>query len=365
MQEKKLRPGFTTGSAATAAALAAALTALNGMEYEKVTITTPLGTPLHIPVQFKGVADGLVTYSVIKDGGDDPDVTNGCEIQAAVALTTDERITIKGGKGVGIVTKPGLSTPVGEPAINPVPRQMIIDSVKKCLPPDKGAIITISVPLGESIAKKTLNSHLGIVGGISILGTTGIVYPMSEEAYKTSLTPQLDVIKALGYETLVLTPGRIGQRCAEQFGFSGEYICLTSNYLGYMLEQAVEKGFRKLILAGHPGKLVKLAAGVFHTHNRMGDGRLEAMAAAAAVLDAPAALVKDIFYSLTTEAAIQLIDQWEKRDEFWTLLAHRAIEKVGKYLFQEASVSLIFFNYQGQVLGSADPGNLIGGLLNE
>ncbi len=364
MQKKQLRTGFTTGSAATAAALAATLTALRGIKYEDITITTPLGITLNIPVQFKSITGNHVTYSVIKDGGDDPDVTHGCEIQAAVVLTTDEQIIIKGGKGVGIVTKPGLSIPVGEPAINPVPRQMMIDSVKKCLPPGKGAIITISVPLGESIAKKTLNSHLGIIGGISILGTTGIVYPMSEEAYKTSLTPQLDVIKALGYQTVVLTPGRIGQRCAEQFGFSADYTCLTGNYLGYMLEQAVEKGFRKLILAGHPGKLVKLAAGVFHTHNRMGDGRLETMAAAAAVLNAPAALVKDIFYSLTTEAAIQLISQWEKRDDFWTFLAHRAIEKVGKYLFQEAAVSLIFFDYQGQVLGSADPDNLIGGVLN-
>lgn len=240
----------------------------NGIIPDEVEIDTPIGTKLRLKIYHKQLSADVAACAVQKDAGDDPDVTNGCYVHAKVKRIFTQTIEIDGGEGIGRVTKPGLQVPVGHAAINPVPRRMIEGAVKEVIGNGCGLKIVISVPNGKALGEKTFNPKLGIIGGISIIGTTGIVRPMSEEAFKTSLLCGLDIAKGIGYETVVLVPGSLGERAMlNLLDVPKDQVIQISNFVGFMLKAAQERHFKKIILAGHPGKLVKLLRGDFHTHS--------------------------------------------------------------------------------------------------
>ena len=362
MPEKKLRSGITTGTCA-AAAVKAAILACQGQRTNSVEVFSPQGRAICVPVlTASAVAGNTGQAIVIKDAGDDPDITNGIEIRAEVQLVDESGILIKAGLGVGIVTKPGLSVPVGEPAINPGPRQMITRAATDALPAGKGAVVTISIPEGERLARKTLNPVLGIAGGLSIIGTTGIVEPMSEEAFKKSLSPQISVTKALGYDAVVFVPGKIGQDIAGRCGLPAEAIAQTSNFIGYMLESAVNYGMRDVLLFGHLGKIVKIAAGVFYTHNRIADARLETIAAYLAAAGAPQGMICRILDCTTTEAAAEIIKEYEYGG-IYRILAERATARAQRHTFGELRVGTVIVTLQGEILGMDDNAREIGAKL--
>lgn len=274
---KRLRKGYTTGTCAAAASAAAAKMLYGGEVVSRIEVGLPGGSRVEFDVVDIEKDEDHVTCCIVKDAGDDPDVTDGMKICARVARA-DAGITIAGGEGIGTVTKPGLAVAVGEPAINPVPRSMIADNVSKNIPDKTGVEVTIFAPEGTERAKKTFNARLGIIGGISILGTTGIVRPMSLDSLKASLIPQVDIALALGYKTIALVPGNMGAKAAEaRLKFPPDAIVQMSNYVGFMLDYCVKAGVETVVLVGHIGKLVKVAAGHFDTHSGKTDDPVEIM----------------------------------------------------------------------------------------
>lgn len=362
MSGELLREGYTTGSCAAAAAKAA-VCAIKGEMITTTVILSPQGQAISVPIDSVQVTPEGGYACVIKDGGDDPDITHGTKIIVHVKLTNQIDICLQAGSGVGIVTKPGLSVPVGQPAINPGPRLMIERALREILPRDQGAVVTISVPNGKELAKKTLNPTLGIEGGISIIGTTGIVKPMSEEAFKNSLTPQISVVRALGYEDIVFVPGRIGQDVAiEKLKLPAELVVQTSNFIGHMLEQAVRLGMKRVLLIGHLGKLAKVAAGVFHTHNRVADARMETLGAYAAACGASQAAVQAILACTTTEAAMTIIAQY-KLQSVYQVIASRASIRAQRYVFGDLTVGTVVVTLAGEILAADEIAQDIGGAL--
>lgn len=349
---RELRKGFSTGAAAAAATKAAAHRLL-GTVLDQVDLNLTNGIGLVIPISNSGIGlSGEAFAEVVKDGGDDPDVTNGIVIKAVVRKI-GAGVKICGGKGVGRVTKPGLPIEPGEPAINPVPRRMI-ETALNDVTAEGGWEVTIEVPEGERVATKTLNPRLGIIGGISILGTTGIVEPMSEEAWRLSLASQLSIIKALGHRTIVLTPGRQGASVAINSGIPEDQVAEMSNFVGYLLDKCFELGFASVILWGHYGKLLKVAAGNFQTHNRVSDGRLETLAALAAVNGVSTPTVAEILQANTTEEAVNRLTQL-KLDR---IILNQAAERISRRAQERASglsVGAVLTDRQGSVRG-IDPG---------
>ncbi len=354
---EKLKKGYTTGSTAAAAAKAAVKSLLNQKEVKKVEIDTPAGVKLNLEVADIELKSGakreIARASVIKDAGDDPDVTDGLKIFAKVELSDRAEIEVLGGKGVGKVTKPGLAVEVGKAAINPVPHKMIKKEIKKLVPEGKGAKVIIEVPKGEELAQETLNPQLGIVGGISILGTTGIVEPMSKRAYRDSLVLAIDQALAVGEEELVFVFGNYGKNTAIELGFKKEQIVRMSNFVGFMLKKAVEKGVKKIILIGHIGKLVKVAAGIFNTHSQVADARRETIAAYTAFLGGSQSLIKNILAANTAEETVALIKE-SQLDKVFNLLAKRAAKRAEEHVKKELKIKGIIFSMQKGVLGSYD-----------
>ncbi|MCE5214412.1 MAG: cobalt-precorrin-5B (C(1))-methyltransferase CbiD [Methanobacterium sp.] len=341
--------GITTGTTAAAAAAAALKSIKQDIKY--VNLKTPLGV-LKIDVcSVKKINDTQGRASVIKRSYHDPDVTRNLEIFADVKVVKEKGIKIKGGKGVGLVTKPGLQVPVGQPAINPVPQQMIKDNLMNLLPKNRGAEVIISIPEGEELAKKTLNPRLGIEGGISILGTTGIARSMNLESYKKSFKCQLDVALAQGYEELVFVPGNIGQNIAQEILFyKNDQIIQMGNFPGYMLEEASQMNIRKIILLGHAGKLIKLAAGIFNTEHRMADGRREVIAAHAALIGARKGVVSNIFQANTTEEMMDILEEEKILKETFNSIAHAIKERSSeKY---PGMLDVVIVKMDGSVLNS-------------
>ncbi len=261
-----------------------------------------------------------VTCAVIKDGGDDPDITTGARICATVKLTGDGEIIIDGGEGVGRVTKPGLDQPKGNAAINSVPRKMIKENICQVLNGagvmDLGVSVVISVPEGEELAEKTFNPRLGIVGGISILGTTGIVEPMSDRAIVETIRTEIRMRKAEGYRILLAAPGNYGMSfLKEVYVTAEETAIMSSNFIYDTVRMAVEEGFEKLLFAGHIGKLVKVAGGIKNTHSRYGDHRMEILnqiiqdILPKALLPQMDDLKEQIMECVTTDEAVKIIDQ--------------------------------------------------------
>ncbi|MBQ3392522.1 MAG: cobalamin biosynthesis protein CbiD [Lachnospiraceae bacterium] len=279
---RKLRLGYTTGSCAAAASAAAARMLLTGSEVRQVRIGTPAGTALVLEIEEIRRGENWVRCAVRKDSGDDPDVTDGALIAALVKGSDQPGIRIEGGEGVGRVTRPGLDQPVGAAAINSTPRRMIAEAVSLemreygGINSPAGMDVTISVPEGGKLAAKTFNPKLGIVGGISILGTSGIVNPMSDEALLATIRAEISVRRSEGLPVLAAAPGNYGKNFfLEKYGFSLDTCVTTSNFICDALQMAAEAGFKKFLLIGHIGKLVKVAGGVRNTHSRYGDRRME------------------------------------------------------------------------------------------
>ncbi len=268
--DKGLREGFTTGTAAAAAAKAAVIALVSGNLPGEVSVTLPRGGELSVKIKSVIVEGGVAIATVVKDGGDDPDVTNKAEIVAAVGFEPGGELTIEvdGGEGVGRVTRPGLAVSPGRAAINPVPMEMITASVKEAAVAAGAFKVTVSVPLGVELAEKTMNGRLGIVGGISILGTTGIVVPLSTDAYKDSIVCALDVAVAAGLTEVVLSTGRSSEKAVEDsFNLPEAAFILTGDHMGYALTEAAKrKELKKATLAGQFGKVTKIAAGHMDTH---------------------------------------------------------------------------------------------------
>ncbi|MDR1965824.1 MAG: cobalt-precorrin-5B (C(1))-methyltransferase CbiD [Synergistaceae bacterium] len=298
--------GFTTGSAAAAAAVAAARF-LFDRNCGKVVLNLPGGRGIAIPITgCRRTEEGAEAW-VTKDSGDDPDVTHGAVIVSEVDVSSESGITILGGDGVGVVTKPGLLVPPGKAAINPGPMALIRKALGQELPQGMGAKVTISIPGGEELAKRTYNPRLGIIGGLSVLGTTGIVSPMSADAIIGTIKTELSVLKAAGANIACLVPGNYGRRMATLLGIPGNMIVNMSNFAGESLSMVGNLGFEKLILIGQIGKFSKLSAGSLDTHSAKSDGRLEAIAAYSAIYGAKSEDVREILdSSMADEVAARI-----------------------------------------------------------
>ncbi|MCG8401064.1 MAG: cobalt-precorrin-5B (C(1))-methyltransferase CbiD [Firmicutes bacterium] len=358
-QSKRLRTGITTGASAAAAAKAAALALFANRRPSEVTVNNPDGKRLKVPIaRYLELPDGKGA-AVVKDGGDDPDVTHDLEIIASVTADDQSTVTVRGGEGVGTVTRPGLQIPVGSPAINPVPEWMIKTAVSEVLPGNTGCMVTISVPGGEKAAGRTLNPRMGIVGGISILGTTGIVRPMSEDAFKDSLAPLIDLSLAAGYQSVLLTPGRLGYRWALEYGLPEKAVVEMSNFVGFMLQACAAKGIKKVLLWGHHGKLVKVAAGIFHTHSRVADARGETMAALAASRGADRETVQSLLACNTTEAMVEILREKEL-PEVLQLAARRASVRATEYVGGKLIVGTALLSMTGKLLAADQQARAIG-----
>ena len=347
--KKFLRGGYTTGACAAAGVKAALILLTTGEVVDDVEITALDSTPLKIPVaRVEKISDGI-RAQVIKFSGDDPDITNGASVFTTVRQIFGDEIIFRAGVGVGHVTKAGLQLPVGEPAINPKPRQLIRNVAAEF---NVGGLeVEISIPAGVELAKKTLNPILGVEGGLSIIGTTGVLRPMSEEAFKNSLVPQIDVAIAAGFDELIFVPGKIGETIAKKLGFNDGAIIQTSNFVGFMLEAAAQRNVAKIILCGHVGKLVKVAAGIFHTHNRVADGRLETLAAYAAAEGLQSAEVQKILDATTTEEAAQIISA-NHLERVYKKIAERASIRAMRYVFGKLTVKTILVDFAGNILGA-------------
>ena len=310
---KKLRLGYTTGSCAAAAAKAAAWMLLSGSKKESIRLLTPKGMELALAVEDIYLSPDCVRCAIRKDSGDDPDITRDTLIYAEVRKTETVGIVIDGGQGVGRVTKPGLDQPVGAAAINSVPRRMIRENVEEVcglFGYTGGLRVVISAPDGETLAKKTFNPRLGIEGGISILGTTGIVEPMSEKALTDTIYLEMKMIRSSGYERCYIVPGNYGMDfLTEQLELDAELTVKCSNYVGEAIEDARLLGMKGILLIGHVGKWVKLAAGVMNTHSRQADCRMEVLAVHAAMQGADRESVCRIMQCLNTTEALKIIRQ--------------------------------------------------------
>jgi len=347
---KNLRSGYTTGACAAAGVKAALIYFSTKKIVREVEITALDGTKLKIPIKnVEKLFDGRICSEVVKFSGDDPDITNGASVFTTVKKISVEEIIFKAGIGVGTITKAGMQLPVGEPAINPGPRRLIKNVAEEF--GVFGLEVEISIPAGVELAKRTLNPILGVEGGLSIIGTTGVLRPMSEEAFKNSLVPQIDVAKAAGFDELVFVPGKIGENIAKKLGFEDGAIIQTSNFIGFMLEAAAEREISKIILCGHIGKLIKVAAGVFHTHNRVADARLETLAAYAAVEGLKSSEVRKILDANTTEDATQIISA-NHLESVYKKIAARASCRAQRYVFGKLKIKTVLVDFAGNILGA-------------
>lgn len=311
---KKLRRGYTTGSCAAAASKAAAIMLLGGGILETVYLMTPCGIGLTLIVHEIMRGEHSVSCGIVKDSGDDPDVTNGMTVYALVEKTDmPHEILIDGGEGIGRVTKPGLDQPVGKAAINSTPRRMITEEMRQVCEDygyRGGLKVTISAPAGVELAKKTFNPRLGIVGGLSILGTTGIVEPMSDEAVVETIRTELSMRAASGKTVVLFTPGNYGaDYIKNELHIVPEAAVTTSNFIGDAFSLAAEFGFKGALLVGHIGKLIKVAGGMFHTHSRFGDCRMEIFASHAGMCGASADVVQRIMDSATTDDMLAILEK--------------------------------------------------------
>ncbi len=363
-----MRFGFTTGSCAAAASKAGAFMLLTGKIKRAIKIETPKGITFDAEIIDIVRAENSVSCAVIKDGGDDPDVTTGAHVVSAVSFLpeTDGKpyVKIKGGFGVGRVTKPGLDQPVGEAAINHVPREMIEKEVLEvCNVCDfhSGILIEISVPEGEALASKTFNPRLGIEGGISILGTSGIVEPMSSQALLDTIRVELNQKKALGYKAVAVTPGNYGQEfMLKTFGYDLDRSVKCSNFIGDTIDMAAELGFDKLLLTGHIGKLVKVSGGIMNTHSKEGDCRMELLAAAAVKAGCGLSTIKSVLDCVVTEEALAHIKSENKLEQ----VMQHIIERIMFFLEKRGGGKLeigcmVYSNQFGLLAKSANADSLL------
>ncbi len=351
-----LRAGFTTGTCAAAAARAATELLFGGGQKTEVQVATPSGLTLTLPL-CQAETDGVVARCAVRKwAGDDPDVTGGLVVVAEVRVADLPGVFLAAGAGVGRVTKPGLAVPPGEAAINPVPRRQIVQAVAEVLPVGRGVAITLSIPGGEEAACKTLNPQLGIVGGLSILGTTGIVEPMSADAFRRSLPPQVDVALAAGHHRLFLVPGRMGKKnLLGRFSVAEEAVVLTGNFIGFMLKACAARGVEEAVLFGHAGKLVKVAAGVTDTHSSVADARRETLVAYAALCGVPPGVLHELMGHGTAEESVHCL----LAGGYGGVLAAVAREAARRGSLMAGGnlrVGCVMTNLKGEIVGCDDVG---------
>ena len=365
--QKKLRFGYTTGSCAAGAARGAARLLLGEDEISEVELMTPKGILLHLEILDRKRSENAASCAVRKDAGDDPDTTNGILVYAKVEKflirsDMEDRIVIDGGIGVGRVTKPGLSQKVGEAAINPVPRAMILQAVEEIADQyhyEGGLKVTISVPEGEKIAKKTFNPRLGIVGGISILGTSGIVEPMSEKALIDSIRVEMTQHAAMGEQYMLVTPGNYGaDYLREHMELPFEKNIKCSNYVGETIDMAVDMGVKGILFISHIGKFVKVAAGIMNTHSHSADARMEVLCSNAIRAGGDLACARSILQCNTTDEALRVLDEnhilketmKEITDRIQFYLDHRSYQQIllGAVIFSNE------YGYLGQTANAAE-----------
>lgn len=345
---KKLRLGYTTGSCAAAAAKAASWMLLAGREKKTIGLLTPKGIALTLDVLEITREKDTVSCAIRKDSGDDPDATRDTLIFASVRKCPQPGIHIDGGRGIGRVTKRGLDQPVGNAAINSVPRRMIEENVREvagAFDYTGGLSVIISAPEGEEIAKKTFNPRLGIVGGISILGTSGIVEPMSEQALVDTIRVELTQRRAMGQEDILLTPGNYGADfIQDEIGLKLGTAVLTSNFIGDALEICKELGFRSALLVGHIGKLVKLAGGMWNTHSKFGDCRMELIAAHAAALGLSKEKTDEVLSSVMCDDALRILKEEGLMEKTLARLAVRIDAQLSHKAGGEITLGAIVFS---------------------
>lgn len=355
VEQKKMRTGYTTGSCAAAAAKAAVCMLLSGEVIQQVRLMTPKGVELDLEVEQIERRQHGVRCAVRKDSGDDPDVTNGIYVYAEVRKEPEPGTYLDGGEGIGRITKKGLEQPVGAAAINRVPRQMILEAVKEQsirYGYQGGLSVIISAPEGKKLAAKTFNPRLGIENGISILGTSGIVEPMSEKALTDTIFLEMKMLKENGIDRCCVVPGNYGRDfLAEQLGVDTDQAVKCSNYIGETIDAAVNLEMRSLLLVGHIGKLIKVAAGVMNTHSRQADCRMEVLAAYAAAEGASAECVQAILSCITTTEALELL----KEKGILSGVMERVMERIDFHLRHRAGGSLqveaIVFSTEDGILG--------------
>ena len=331
---KRLRCGYTTGSCAAAASKAAAIMLLSGKKLESVWLMTPKNIGFTLELENVRMEKDRVSCAVRKDSGDDPDITNGILIFAQVSLFESDKFAaeIDGGVGVGRVTKPGLDQPVGSAAINSTPRRMIAEELRIAAEEygySGGIRAVISIPEGERLAQNTFNPRLGIVGGLSILGTTGVVEPMSDAAIVDTIRAELSMLHAAGKKYALLTPGNYGEAYIREYcTLDADKAVKTSNFIGDSLDIAAEFGFEGVLLVGHIGKLVKLAGGLYNTHSRWGDCRAEIFAAHTALCGGSRETAIKIMNSVMTDDMTDIVSDAGIRDEVMNSIT----DKIAFYL---------------------------------
>lgn len=371
-----MRYGFTTGSCAAAAAKAAAYMLFSGCDKNHITIITPKGIPFEADIIDITRGALSVSCAVVKDGGDDPDVTTGLLICAKVSILSDcfdtvnnasegelSEVIIKGGEGVGIVTKPGLDQKVGEAAINSVPRSMITKEVTEVMELFDfiGKLqVEITVPGGRKTALKTFNPRLGIVDGISILGTSGIVEPMSTKAILDTIQLELRQKKALGHTKVVVTPGNYGLSfLQEEYSYDIENAVKISNFVGESIDMAVNEGYESMLLVGHIGKLIKLSGGIMNTHSKEGDCRMELLCAAACKYVDNTDILRRILECISTEEAIKLLDELNIRDKVMSDIVKKMEYYVNHRGGDNIRIECITFSNELGLLGTTDGANAL------
>lgn len=352
--KQRLRCGYTTGSCAAAAARGAAEYLLTGRWRDEVQLETPAGLVITAQLLERYGADTYAQCAVEKDGGDDPDVTHGVLVYARVERIPGTDIVIDGGEGVGRVTRPGLDQPVGAAAINSTPRRMIaqqVEQVRQQAGYSGGLLVTVSIPAGVKLAARTFNPRLGIVGGISVLGTSGIVRPMSEAALVDTIEVELSAHYANGCRDVLVSPGNYGEDFSRDvLGLSVDRQVLCSNYVGDAIDRAAALGYRSFLLVGHLGKLVKIAGGAMNTHSKVADGRRETLATHAALCGASRDVVQGVFQAPTTDAAIPILDQAGLRERVLASISEALYENL-KHRAGEMEIEALFFSNRYGILG--------------
>lgn len=354
-ENKKLRLGYTTGSCAAAAAKAAGMMLLEHRLIEYVKLMTPKGILLNLEVQDIKRDAEAVSCAIEKDAGDDPDVTNKLWIYAKVTKTREKGIFLAGGAGVGTVTRPGLEQPVGSPAVNRVPREMITKELMQVCRQtgyQGGLSVELSVPGGEKTAEKTFNPRLGILGGISILGTSGIVEPMSETALLASIQVEMKQQVSTGSKQLLMTPGNYGRDFLREYlPYNLETAIKCSNFVGETIDMAVELGVEQMLFVAHLGKFIKVAGGIMNTHSRNGDARMEILAANAILAGADITVLQQVMSAVSTEAGVRLLKEAGCLEATMRLVMEKIEYYLNKRSCGNVKVSAIVFSSELGELG--------------
>ncbi|AJW71862.1 cobalt-precorrin-5B (C(1))-methyltransferase [Nitrosopumilus adriaticus] len=353
-EKVKLKTGYTTGSSATAAAKAALLSIINQEKIESIEILLPKRSFIQIPVHSCEFELNNAKCSVIKNGGDDPDVTHGAEIIVELSITKKiNKIEIDGGEGVGIVTKPGLGLEINKPAINPVPKKMITENLReigKEILLKNGIRVLISVPKGKELGPKTDNPRLGIINGISILGTSGIVIPFSTASYAASIRQNLDVAIAMGNDTVVLTTGGRSEDFAKKIVDLPEHCFVQmGDFSGYTIQQCGKKDIKKAYVVGFIGKLAKMAAGVKQTHVKGSKVDMAFLSELAKRCDANENVIQKIKKANTARHVSEIIIE-NKIEGFFDLICSETFKHMRKHSEEKVPIDVILFDFDGNIL---------------